>query len=86
MSETTIILKKNEFIKESNMQTITNKNLTWVNIIQPTRENINALAQKYLFHELNLDDCLSKIQIPKIDKYEDHMFIILHFPTSLKHE
>ena len=86
MSETTIILKKNEFIKESNMQTITNKNLTWVNIIQPTRENINALAQKYPFHELNLDDCLSKIQIPKIDKYEDHMFIILHFPTSLKHE
>ena len=73
-------MKKNELIKEP-VQTITKKNLTWVNVIQPTRDKIDILAQRYPFHELNLDDCLSKIQIPKIDKYQDHMFIILHFPT-----
>ena len=79
-------MDKNSLIKESNIQTITNKNLIWVNLTQPTRDKIIALAQKYPFHELNLDDCLSKIQIPKIDKYHDHMFIILHFPTSIKKE
>ena len=73
-------------IKESTIQTITNKNLTWINILEPTRDKITTLAQRYPFHELNLDDCLSKIQIPKIDKYHDHMFIILHFPTSIKKE
>jgi magnesium transporter len=78
-------LKKNELIKEP-VQTITKKNLTWVNVIQPTRDKIDILAQRYPFHELNLDDCLSKIQIPKIDKYQDHMFIILHFPTTIKKE
>jgi magnesium transporter len=79
-------MNEKELIKESTIQTITNKNLTWINILEPTRDKITTLAQRYPFHELNLDDCLSKIQIPKIDKYHDHMFIILHFPTSIKKE
>ena len=33
------------------------------------------------FHELNLEDCLSKIQIPKLDSYDDHVFVILNFPS-----
>jgi magnesium transporter len=36
------------------------------------------------FNSLNLDDCLSKIQIPKIDRYQDHIFIILYFPIADK--
>jgi magnesium transporter len=35
---------------------------------------------KYPFHELNIEDCLSKIQIPKLDRYDDHVFVILNFP------
>src|SRR4029079_13449817 len=46
-----------------------------------TRKKLKLLEGKYPFHELNIEDCLSKIQIPKIDKYQDHIFIILHFPT-----
>jgi hypothetical protein len=38
-------MNENELIKESTIQTITNKNLTWINIIQPTRDKINNLAQ-----------------------------------------
>jgi magnesium transporter len=45
---------------------------------------IAKLGEKYSFHELNVEDCLSKIQIPKVDKYKDHIFIILHFPTTDK--
>jgi magnesium transporter len=47
-------------------------------------EEMAELGQKYSFHKLNLEDCLSKIQIPKIDRYADHIFIILHFPTPDK--
>lgn len=63
------------------LQEITNNSFRWVNVVKPTREEMNALGREFHFHELNLDDCLSKIQIPKIDRYEDHIFIILHFPT-----
>jgi magnesium transporter len=63
------------------LESITNKSLTWVDIQKPTREKMNILEQLYPFHELNIEDCLSKIQIPKVDRYEDHIFVILHFPT-----
>jgi magnesium transporter len=33
------------------------------------------------FLELNIEDCHSKIQIPKVDIYDDHIFVILNFPT-----
>ena len=68
------------------LESITNKRLTWVNIQKPTREKMNILEESYLFHELNIEDCLSKIQIPKIDRYEDHFFVILHFPSIDKNE
>ena len=63
------------------LESITNKSLTWVDIQKPTREKLSILEQLYPFHELNIEDCLSKIQIPKVDRYEDHIFVILHFPT-----
>jgi len=68
------------------LESIANKRLTWVNIQKPTREKLNILEESYLFHELNIEDCLSKIQIPKIDRYEDHFFVILHFPSIDKNE
>ncbi|MEM2760780.1 MAG: magnesium transporter CorA family protein [Nitrososphaerales archaeon] len=55
--------------------------LLWIDIKQPSREDMNTLGTIFHFHDLNLEDCLSKIQLPKIDTYEDHMFIILHFPV-----
>jgi magnesium transporter len=60
---------------------ITWGNLTWVNIEKPTRQEMDYLAQNYPFHPLDLDDCLSKVQLPKIDEYESYLFIILHFPV-----
>ena len=47
---------------------------------------MTLLAKNYNFHELNLEDCLSKVHIPKVDRYEDHVFIILHFPTTAEKE
>ena len=66
---------------QGNFETITNASLTWIDIQNPTHDKIDILGQKYAFHELNLEDCLSKRQIPKMDKYGDHIFVVLHFPT-----
>ena len=70
--------------KELHMEQISWKGLTWVNIEGPTRKEIDYLAQHYPFHPLDFDDCLSKIQLSKIDKYEDYLFIVLHFPVFSK--
>ena len=65
------------------VESITNKSLMWIDIQKPTRQKLMKLA-KYPFHELNIDDCLSKIQIPKVDSYDDHVFVILNFAVIEK--
>ncbi len=70
--------------KELNIEQITWSGLTWVNIEKPTPKETEYLAQNYPFHPLDLDDCLSRIQRPKIDEYEDYLFILLHFPLFSK--
>ena len=67
-----------------NMESLTWENLTWVNIEQPTDQETAYLAEHYPFHPLDLDDCLSRIQRPKIDEYEDYLFLVFHFPVFNK--
>jgi len=67
-----------------NTETITYRELTWVNIEQPTTRETGYLAQNYSFNQLDLDDCLSRRQRPKIDEYEDYLFVVLHFPKWYK--
>ncbi len=69
---------------ERRLETIRSNGVLWTNIQKPTYSDMTVLGQKYPFHRLNLEDCLSKIQIPKIDRYQDHTFVILHFPTPDK--
>ena len=38
------------------------------------------LAERFGFHELDVEDVLSKRQRPKIDEYPDYLFVVLHFP------
>lgn len=54
----------------------------WVNIIHPDEEDLRQLKARFTqFHPLNLEDCLSRIERPKIDEYPDHLFIVMHFPV-----
>jgi magnesium transporter len=67
--------------KEQNIRSITNGKLTWFYIEKPTSKEVEFLAQRFHFHPLDLDDVLSRIQRPKIDEYEDYLFMVLHFPV-----
>lgn len=69
-----------------NLQIVRHGRMTWVNIERPTRDEIEWLRQNYPFHPLHLDDCISKIQRPKIDEHEDYLFVVLHFPVFNKME
>ena len=54
--------------------------LTWVHLPEPTAEEVTELAERFGFHELDVEDVLSKRQRPKIDEYPDYLFVVLHFP------
>src|SRR6187431_1704515 len=54
--------------------------LTWIHLAHPTAGEAAQLAERFGFHELDVEDVLSKRQRPKIDEYPDYLFIVLHFP------
>lgn len=71
---------------ELNIETLTWGKLTWINIERPTEKETKYLAERYPFHSLDLDDVLSRQQRPKIDQYEDYLFLVLHFPIFNKEQ
>ena len=54
--------------------------LTWVHVDRPGVLEAEVLARRFGFHELDVEDVLSKRQRPKIDEYPDYLFVVLHFP------
>jgi magnesium transporter len=54
--------------------------LAWRNITNPTVDTLEDLQKEYGFHELDLEDCLSKTESPKIEEYDDYVFVVFHFP------
>ncbi len=73
-----------EKAKQLNMESVDWNGMTWINIEKPTERETEYLANNYPFHPLDLDDCLSRIQRPKIDEYRDYLFLVLHFPVFNK--
>ncbi|MEZ5078296.1 MAG: magnesium transporter CorA family protein [Solirubrobacterales bacterium] len=55
--------------------------LRWVNIEHAGALERAWLEENYEFHALDLEDVLSRNQRPKIDVYDDYLFIVLHLPV-----
>ncbi|MDP2586740.1 MAG: magnesium transporter CorA family protein [Candidatus Komeilibacteria bacterium] len=60
------------------------KNVTWLNIEEPTEADINYLRENFKFHTLDLEDLGHEAQRSKLDIYSDYAFIILRFPVTYK--
>jgi len=76
-----MVTSANSDKKQLNLKTITWGELTWVDIVQPTTEATQYLAEHYNLNPLDLEDALSMRQIPKIETYPDYLFIIFHLPV-----
>jgi magnesium transporter len=68
------------------MQTIAFGDLQWIDVRQPTPTEMRDLGQRFQFHPLTLEDCLSRVQRPKLDDYTEdgYLFLVLHFPLFNK--
>ena len=74
-----IVENKISLDERSNIETIKWEDLVWTNIVKPTQNEMDYLAKSFPFHPLDLDDCLSRKQRPKLDEYKDYLFFIFHF-------
>lgn len=63
------------------VETVKIGTLRWHHIISPSEEDLQYLKDNFYFHPLDIEDCRSNNQRPKIDIYDDYYFLILHFPN-----
>src|ERR671916_681780 len=54
--------------------------LRWVNIERPRAVDQAWLEEQFEFHPLDYEDVFSRNQRPKVDEYDEYLFIVLHFP------
>ncbi|AJW71624.1 magnesium transporter CorA family protein [Nitrosopumilus adriaticus] len=69
-----------EDINTGKMERIQGEKFTWLDLQNPDRGLMEQIAKDYNLNSLNLEDCLTKFELPKLDSYDDHFFVILHFP------
>lgn len=63
------------------LEVLTYERTTWVNVEKATLQDLEKLRQTFDFHPLDLEDVLSKTEPPKIDEYENYLFMVLQFPV-----
>ena len=47
----------------------------------PARTTASGSQREFGFHSLDIEDVASRNQRPKLDAYDDYLFIVLHFPV-----
>jgi magnesium transporter len=67
--------------REPRLAELDGHGLTWIHLNAPTSDEASALAERFGWHPLDLEDVLSKRQRPKVDEYPEYLFTILHFPV-----
>ncbi len=63
------------------IEEIAAEGLRWVKIDRYGPAEQAWLEENFDFHALDLEDVASRNQRPKIDEYDDYLFIVLHFPV-----
>jgi magnesium transporter len=61
---------------------LTHGRVTWTDIVKPTQDDIHQLSARYpQFHPLNLQDCLTELEFPKLDHHDDYLFMVVQMPV-----
>lgn len=62
------------------MRSLMHKGITWLDDANPSEKVLQDLQHKYGFHELDIEDCLSEHERPKIEEYDTYLFLVFHIP------
>jgi len=91
MINTFLFTKEKKLItdfKKINLQEILNNeiNLLWLDLDDPTDEEIVILSEEFKFHELAIEDCLFPQSQPKVDDFGNYIFIIIQGVKKYKED
>lgn len=69
---------KTDLTTDQIAQALESNGTLWVDFFRATREEAALLSDLFRFHPLAVDDCLRPVFRPKVDSFEDHVFLIAH--------
>jgi magnesium transporter len=53
--------------------------MLWIDLFQPTPEETKLILEEvFNFHPLAIEDCVQVSELPKIEDYEDYLFLVMH--------
>ena len=53
--------------------------LLWVDLDHPTEDETKFILETvFQFHPLTIEDCVAPNSLPKVEDYEDYLFIVTH--------
>ncbi|HRI83500.1 MAG TPA: magnesium transporter CorA family protein, partial [Opitutaceae bacterium] len=53
--------------------------MLWVDLANPTAEEAKLILEStFGFHPLAIEDCLSDSPLPKLEEYDDHLYLVMH--------
>jgi magnesium transporter len=58
----------------------------WVDFNQPTDEELKLLDTLFHFHPLAIEDCGPSLQRPKVENYDEYLFIVVHAVKERRNE
>lgn len=57
--------------------------VAWIGLYRPSAEELYSLAREFDLHELAVEDAISAHQRPKIERYDDVLFVVLRAANYL---
>ncbi len=63
------------------MEKVASRHVTWVDVENPTEAEIKMLSLKHMIHPLAAREMQITTYRPKLERYEEHLYLVLHFPV-----
>ncbi|MCP6719138.1 MAG: magnesium transporter CorA family protein [Patescibacteria group bacterium] len=63
---------------------IKSSKITWIDITNPTQNDIIYLKKRFKFHPLILDELLNPSLRPKVELHKDYLFMVIYYPIHIK--
>lgn len=54
------------------------KTSVWVDFVSPTPEEVALLSETFRLDPLTIEDCVSNLHHPKIDDFENYLYLVVH--------
>ena len=70
--------------RELHVRVVEHNGLRWYDIRRPSSVDIEYLQSEFAFHPLALEDVVSRLQRPKLDIYDEYIFVVMQFPVHNK--